>query len=246
MTNQIPEVSQLPADRLTRDQEAALCRKIAHKDEDALNLLVMHNMREALLYTARVTNGQIDEATRLSLCYQEMIMSARRFKPGKGRPRFFGFAKVGLRGRMKRYYQSLRPVRNADSALSLDAMAKEPVRQTVLRVNNRTIPHTTGEEINGYSHRETVTGEMEGTDWDLRFARDHWGMIRTKLDALLSAQQWMVIDLAYFKGWSFSMIANKLNLTRSAVQAAHKKAIKKLRDGVAANPQLLYVEDTGA
>jgi RNA polymerase sigma factor (sigma-70 family) len=205
-------------------------------------------MREALLYTSRVCNGDIDEATRISLCYQELCMSAPRFKPGG--IRFFAFAKVGLRGRMIRHRKTLLTVRNAYDTLSIDSL--EGYRTNHL---HKAYVHgikfaSTPDELRSpaddkeFSRREIVTGEIDSPDWDRTFAIDQWRVIREGLKHLLSDQQWMVLDLVYYNHMNFTEIGKRLDLTRSAIQAAHRKAIKKLRDGLVANPQLLYVEDT--
>src|ERR1035437_7822229 len=156
--------------KLTLGEEAVLVYKIKAGDEDALNALVMANMREALKYSQRVSYDRIDEPTRVSLCYQEMMMSGRRFIPGG--IRFFAFAKAGLRGRMKTYWTSLNAVRNAGEIFSLDARVPD-----------------FWDEKNRASVREKVTGEMEEPKTNLFVAKDHWQTIRRELSDELSDQQ---------------------------------------------------------
>src|ERR1017187_3018830 len=112
------QLDQFSSKKLSRDEEAVLAAAIKLGNEAAVTFLVLANMREALLYTGKVCEGKLEEGIRVSLCCQEMCMSARRFKPGG--IRFFAFAKAGLRGRMKSYWESLRVVRNSEPTVSLD------------------------------------------------------------------------------------------------------------------------------
>jgi RNA polymerase sigma factor (sigma-70 family) len=240
-------IDQFPNRRLSREEEARLSVWIRKGHEAALNELVIANMHEALRYTSRVCNGELPEDIRVSLCYQEMCMAARRFKPGWGR-RFFAFAKAGLRGRMKTYWKSLRTVRNAESTISLDSLgATHGFNPDIKPLDGKTKRRMGGSNAvdENPSAREVLTGEICRPNWDRHFAIDQWNVIREGLKDLLSDQQWMILDLVYKSDMNFPEIGKKLGLTRSAIHAAHRKAIKKLRDGLQANPRLLYVEDTG-
>jgi RNA polymerase sigma factor (sigma-70 family) len=240
-------IDQFPSKRLTRAEEVTLAGRIRSGEEKAVNDLVLANMREALRYTSRVCNGELPEDIRVSLCYQEMYMAARRFKPGWGR-RFFAFAKAGLRGRMKTYWKSLRTVRNAESTISLDHVsATHGIDLDITPLDGKTKRRMGGSNAadDNPSAREVLTGEICRPNWDRHFAIDQWNVIREGLKDLLSDQQWMILDLVYKSDMNFPKIGKKLGLTRSAIHAAHRNAIKKLRDGLQANPRLLYVEDTG-
>jgi RNA polymerase sigma factor (sigma-70 family) len=242
--NPLPLLDQFPALKLDREAEAALARQIKAGSGAAVTTLVMANMREALLYTSRVCNGAIDEQTRASLCYQELCMSAPRFRPGG--IRFFAFAKVGLRGRMIRHKKTLLTVRNAYNTVSIDILDQRGAQGGPNQVRFTPAELVSPADDKERSKREMITGEIDSPDWDRTFAVDQWRVIREGLKHLLSDQQWMVLDLVYFNHMNFTEIGKRLDLTRSAIQAAHRKAIKKLRDGLVANPQLLYVEDTRA
>ena len=241
--NPLPLLDQFSAQKLSPQEEAYLANEVRGGSKAAATKLVMANMREALLYTGRVCNGAIDEQTRASLCYQELCMSAPRFRPGG--IRFFAFAKVGLRGRMIRYRKSLLTVRNSYNTVSIDSLENVGVAK-VRELKFLTTPAELRSPADDKEHscREAVTGESESPNWDRAFAIDQWRVIREGLKHILSDQQWMVLDLVYYNHMNFTEIGKRLDLTRSAIQAAHRKAIKKLRDGLAANPQLLYVEDT--
>jgi RNA polymerase sigma factor (sigma-70 family) len=218
--------------KLSREAEAELAQKIKRRDETALNTLVMANMHAALLYSQRVSYDQIGVRDRISLCYQELTMSGRRFDPSKGR--FFAFAKAGLRGRMKRYWSSLNTVRNAAEVLSVDVLD----HQGGCLKKDRGRP-TGPEDDREISKREIITGEIQTPDPEPLLAKDHWETIRRVLADNLSEQQWMILDLAYMGELNFVQIGNLLGITRSGVHAAHRKAIAKLRDGIAEHKELL-------
>jgi len=242
-----PLFDQFPANRLPREEETRLAGLIRAGDEDALNTLVLANMREALLYTRRVCHDQIDEQTRVSLCYQEMIMSARRFKPGK--TRYFAFAKAGLRGRMKDYWSSLTTVRNAREMVSCEGLETYTMPGcggcrkwgTVFR---RVVPGTFGklrepEDDHEVSVREGYTNEIEMPNLEPMIAKDHWNQIRKRMASLLTDQQWMILDLTYKGDLTFPQIGKLLGLTRSAIHASHRNSIKKLRAAICADGRLL-------
>ena len=228
----INQIDQFPKGRLTLSEEAALAKEISCGSDEALNKLVLANMREALLYTERACYGRIDVSHRISLCYQEMIMSARRFVPGKNR--YFAFAKPGLRGRMKTYWNSLHAVRNSAGEVSTDVLDERGHSVSQSHAHRPVCP----EDDHERSYREMVTNEIEMPDQSAMMARDQWDLIRRTLADRLSKQQWMILDLTYKGGLNFPEIGELLGLTRSAIHAAHRKALHKLRDGVAENKGL--------
>lgn len=253
MIDSTDPLDQFSSVRLTREEEKALADRIAKGEEDALNELVMANMREALRYTQRVSYELIDARTRISLCYQEMCMSARRFIPGK--LRFFAFAKPGLRGRMKNYWTSLNVVRNAKQILNIDWVGypkpgdqiKQKIAQTSASVSSRlcgwrvlaTQTPSLAFVEQPRLYRESITGEAEDDKLELIMAKDHVHEIETRLKHLLTEREWMILNLTYRGGLNFPQIGKLLGLTRSAIHAAHRDAIKKLRVGIAKDPRLL-------
>ena len=171
-------------------------------------------------------------------------MSGKRFR--SGRTRFFAFAKAGLRGRMSTYWRSLSTVRNAKEIISSDSIEcmKIPgygfINRRSATADHRH-PHSEGEREDDHEHsfREAVTGEVEMPNLDAMLARDHWEVIKKKFDKVISKQQWMILDLAYMGGLNFPQIGKLLGLTRSAIHASHRNAIKKLRGAIRLDRRLL-------
>ena len=236
MNNPPPsQLDQFSSEKLTPEAEADLAEQIKQGSDSALTVLVMANMREALLYTGKVCDGKLDEGTRVSLCYQEMCMSARRFKPGG--IRFFAFAKAGLRGRMKNYWESLRVVRNGEPTVSLENLDNTHKRTAIPRSPDDDPEH---------SDREAMTGEVTEPETEQIIARDQWAVIRARYDKSLSEQQWMILSLIYQSGFNLPQVGHLLHLSKARIHAVHWKAIKKLRILLSRNPQLLYGEDSCA
>jgi len=222
-----PLVDNFTKCRMTREEEATLAKRIHQGDEDALVSLVMANMYEAMCYTKFVCRGSLDEATRVSLCYQELCMSGRRFN--SERQRFFAFAKAGLRGRMKTYRSSLNVVRNAKEVVSTDSI-------TGLRPTwKERLCYDRKEERD---HEELLGGSVM-PDHGGMLARDFVAEIKKRLRRVISEQQWMILDLTYQGGLSFPQIGTLLGLTRSAIHASHGHAMKKLRAAIKADKRLL-------
>lgn len=241
-------LDQFSSERLTPSEEAVLALEIIRGSEEALVKLVMANMHEALRYTQRVCNDRIDEPTRVSLCYQEMTMSGRRYR--SGRTRFFAFAKAGLRGRMKTYWRSLNTVRNAKEIISCESIEhfqrfhgrNNFVKQTMAfpeRHRAEVLPAEEEEDDHEESLREVVTGEVEMPNVDAFMAKDHWEAIQKKFRKTISEQQWMILDLAYRGNLNFPQIGKLLGLTRSAIHASHRNAIKRLRGAIRLDQRLL-------
>jgi RNA polymerase sigma factor (sigma-70 family) len=232
------QLDQFPSERLSPEAEADLAAQIKQGSEAAVTVLVLANMREAILYTGKC-DDRLDEGTRISLCYREMCMSAKRFRPGG--IRFFAFAKAGLRGCMKRHWESLRVVRNGDAAVSLEALDAAPSSGRHHRT--RSISPSPDDDKE-HSDREVVTGEVTQPATDQILARDEWAVIRKRYDKSLSEQQWMILSLIYLSGFNLPQVGKLLNLSKARIHAVHWKAIKKLRVLLSRNPQLLYGEDS--
>jgi RNA polymerase sigma factor (sigma-70 family) len=220
--------------QLTAIEEAALVARIKDGDEEALVELVMANMRRALLYTQRVDRGKIDLPSLVSVCYQELCMSAKRFDPRRGR--FFAFSKAGLRGRLFRHWNSFRVVRNQTEQTSLDAMASPRGGSSIHAMGATAVKeHQLSDDNSGngqFSTRESITGEVEEFEIDLIAARDQLAYIRKKFSSTISEHHWMIIELAYQGRLNFRQIGALLGVSRARISRCHAEAMTKLRNAV--------------
>lgn len=220
-------LDQFSTERLLPHEEDHLAKRIASGEEEALTRLVMANMREALLYTS-ACDSRLDEGTRVSLCYQELCMSARRFKPG--RKRFFAFSKPGLRGRMKTHWTSLRLVRTAKEVVSLDVPRKPGPKPRQAQISEE------GHELMDEDSQEDAAASPEMKEF---LIRDEWHHIRQLAKDRVTDQQWMMIDLVCRGGLTFPEIGKLVGMTKAGAHASYKKAIQKIRSAVLANRRLL-------
>lgn len=245
-------IDQFPEGRLTREEEAALSKKIQEGDEAAQNQLVIATMRQALRYTHRTSNGNVSEGDRVSLCYQRLMRAAKRFDATRGR--FFPFAKAALRGSMKTYWQDQGVVRNAAGVVSLDRLsgwtgqdytrdsargfssgsadlATEPGRHTAFLL--------AGGEEEESPGREPLTGEITPPEFDLIFARDEWAELSRRASPHLDSRHKMVLALIYRGGLNGPEIGKLMGVTRSRIHAIHREALQIIRDTMAPGGRLL-------
>lgn len=241
--------TQLPTEKLTRPQEDELATKIqATKDEDAMTRLVMCNLREAVTYARRISHGRLADDQLISICYAALQKNARRFKPGW--QRFFAYSKAGVRGDIKRHWGTLDVVKNKYT-ITLYA-ARMEARANAF--SGRLVQDKSG---NGYATEclsyndlkcSALTMPEESTDADLQpvFTKDRWEQVRPVIDQACNEREKMIITLAYQSGFNFQEIGKLLGVSRSAIQAAHAGAIRKIRCALGAKEGLLRDEDTGA
>lgn len=227
-------IDDFPRERLSRAEED----KLAGGSESDMVKLVMHSMREAILYTGRTCHDSIPVDERTSLCYQELMMSARRFKPG--RVRFFAFAKPGLRGRMKTHWRAQGAVRNATEMVSVESLISPNSHAD--GPHSRMVPNSLEvekEEPVTY-FREHYTGEITEPDTDGICNRDQWAAVEKLLAGKLNSRQRMVLTLVYKSGLNYPQIGKLLGVTRSLIHAIHRDAIKLIKDTIAADGRLLH------
>jgi RNA polymerase sigma factor (sigma-70 family) len=221
-------IDQFPKDRLSREEEATACTKDPTK-------LVLHSMREAILYTQRCCRDRIPEDERASICYQKLSSCVNRFKPGG--IRFFSFAKAGLRGAMKDYWTAQNSVRNAKGIVSVDQLSgwNGPDRKT----NHRSIGLGVENDEQKGSLRERVTGEVSYPETDEVCSRDQWAQIEKLVGPRLNDRQRMVLTLVYKSGLNFPEIGKLLGVTRSLIHSIHRDTVKLIRSLIAADGRLL-------
>jgi len=222
-----PLIDQFPEGRLSRAAEAALSRRIQKGSEAAQNELVLATMRQALLYTYRTSNGTVADDERVSLCYQRLMRAAKRFDPSRGR--FFAFAKAGLRGLMKTYWEDIGIVRNAEEIVSLDALEPKPNApdESLLPCPSRR------------RGREQLTGEIAEPEFDAIYSRDEWSELLKRAGKKLDSRHRMVISLIYRGGLNGPEIGKLMGVTRSRVHAIHREALEIIRDAVGPGGRLL-------
>jgi RNA polymerase sigma factor (sigma-70 family) len=206
---------------LTPIEEAYLTTRIAHtQGDDDINMLVLHNLREAVPYALTCCRCSLSEGEVLSLCYTALRKAAIRFKPGG--VRFFAYAKQDVRGEIARYWKTLEVVRNAGEHES-----------ETNDINRIPIHCSNGQEGEGviFEYEDgPIEPDYAEPEFDKIDLRERWKQIAPLLRSL-DARERLVIMLHYESGLSREQIAKMLvpSVTRQTIDNIHDAALKKLR-----------------
>lgn len=234
-------LSSLPQTPLTREEESALSVKARRRDEDAANKLVLHNMEEGFTYAKGVDKQRIkDDGEIFSLTYKALLGSAYRFNPKYGL-RFLAFAKVNIRGALKRYWASQDTVKNASLHYTGErGPSYFEIRQAAFEKLNENPDDRHGpldpDSMLGFDIDDAVS---ENTiDQRVEF-NEAMARVMPIIEGKLCAQEQMVLDLVYIAGFTFQEVGELLDISRSAVQLCRTRAIKKIRVELARSEQRL-------
>lgn len=212
----------LPDKVLTREEEDALAVVIRKtKDEDRINILVLHSMREAFSYGITCARKlPADEV--FSLCYTALRSAAPNFKPGQ--IRFFAYCKPYVRGEICKAFNNLPIVKGAktqqfvpDCLLGAEVGGDRDNREETLNH----IDDMLRKKV------DTVEPDMDGI-----MSRDEWRVLLPVFQERLSELERMVLELRYQSGFNFFHIGSLLKVSRQATQAAHNRAINKVRSAL--------------
>jgi len=209
----------IPETRLSLEQESALSDKIQaskKSDEDSINALALHNLREAFYY-ALACSKTLPPDDVYSLCYAALRYAATNFKYRGAR--FFPYSKAYIRGEIYKTFNDRNVVKDAIC---------EP-----LRLGDEEMVREIEESENGHplSLRRprnfiepTVESDLHGI-----VIRDEWGRIKPIFRDKLSEKERMVLELKFEGGFNFREIGDLLRVSRSDTQATHTRALRKVR-----------------
>jgi RNA polymerase sigma factor (sigma-70 family) len=201
----------LPECTLTQDEERNLFREWRRtKNDEVLVKLVLNNMRQAVLYARRICREQFEDGELISVCYSAMLRQARRYNPNR-RLSFFTFAKIGVRGDVNRYFRQLDTV----------------------KMSKRVSVPDWGEGIN--RKVEYVDNESAQTPQ----TRDDARFILRSIRRCCSEREQVMFALTYFGCLGFNETARLLGISRSAVQAMHRRSLEKVRGDCRLTERLL-------
>ena len=224
----------LPPDVFTRDQEFDLARKIQHApNDDDINSLVLHTMRDAFLYSKRVCRNKIADDELFSLCYLALRRSAKRFRPGT--LRFMAFSKIAIRGEISDYWKTIDVVKHSSlheeettkylhngwAAVFLPAGAS---------TGDGEFDDADYEDWNFKPAFDQLIEPHEEADFRSIDFRERLRIVEDIIKKKLTEQEQMVIDLVYRGHLNFQQIGDLTATTRSAAQSTHAKALRKIRN----------------
>jgi RNA polymerase sigma factor (sigma-70 family) len=229
--NYCPELGGFPS----RDIFAGLPQSLKDEDEKSLPVesLVMHNMREAILYAGRCARGRIEPGDLFSLCYTALGKAAPRFRPGG--IRFFAYAKQDIRGEIARYWKSLDVVKNSSEHES-------ETHPQVIR-KNFTSGAEEGEEEGHELDVEAIEPQFSEPEFEAINVRERWSIVAPLLHKYLNERERMVLSLVYESGFNFEQIRNLVvpTVSRSAIQNTHGRALRKIRNALFREKKLYTV-----
>lgn len=208
--------------RLKRWKRCKKKKRLPKRLQEVMNTLVMANMRDALPYARKCCESRLKDDVLVSLCYDALTRSALRFQPN--RQRFFVFSKGSIRGRIRRYWASLNPVRNVNAFLSIDQMTPAVERETP--GDTEVAPKTTA-PTDGLSYTPPDTKSLED--------RDQFRAIFKRVKGLLTEHEWDICRLRYDKDYNFPEIGELLHISKSAAHATHAAVLRKIRNALDRN-----------
>lgn len=228
----------LPEHPLTTEEENVLAKIIQGnraapmrlRKEDAINKLVLHNMRESIPYAMRCCRSGLEESEIFSLCYSALMKAVTNFKPNN--IRFFAYSKVYVRGEISRTWKKRDVVKSA----SLHETSPEP--DFIRRMVN---------EGDQKSERELVVRDIKPIEPDfvepefrLIDLKEKWRVVEPLLRRVLGDRERTILTLYYEAGFPFEEIGDLLvpNISRQRVQIIHNEAMVKLRGALIRDKKL--------
>jgi len=212
----------VPETRLSLEQERQLSDKIQaskKSDEDAINTLTMHNLREAFYY-ALACSRTLPPDEVYSLCYAALRYAATNFKYRGAR--FFPYSKAYIRGEIYKTFNDRNVVKEA-VCVPLRLEDEEKARAIEDLVEDGHFLHLRRDADKNFIE-PTVESDLHGIA-----IRDEWARIKPIFRAKLSEKERMILELKFEGGLNFREIGDLLRVSRSDTQATHTRALRKIR-----------------
>lgn len=202
----------IPETKLTPEREQELATR---KDEDSLNELAMHSLREAFLYARRCYPG-LEDGELISVCFTSLLAAAKNFRPG--RIGFFGFAKASIRGALSKYLRTKHVVKRGPRETEALPDPEEEV------------------EDNDTSTVIRRPAEPEATmpAFDQIHIAELWAEIEPLMQSVLTPEERLVLELNFKGNLNLREIGELRGCSRAAMSLVKIAALKKLRKRLAA------------
>jgi len=215
---------QLSTEPLTPEMAAACSKRIQAnpKDADAIEIMVVHSLREAVLFLRELSHGKLTDGELVSIAYKALERSARSFQPGRGH-RYFYFAKKALRGVLIEHWRALDTVKHGKASVPWEeAMTQKPRKQ-----------HPDLDDAE-------TTNELEGrteADFSGIYEREDWERVQAAMKCLTKFERALVLFIRA-TGFSFRETAEEFNCSRAWVGLCYNRALDKLRAVLVKKPRL--------
>lgn len=160
-------------------------------------------MHEAVLYAKACCSNEIPDDELVSICYDAMVKTARRFSPKRGR--FFAFCKPRIRGSLLRHWKTTAAVvRNADT----------------VSVNN---PDAEDTEI------EVPETSFSEPDFDSILFRERWADVSRIIAKTCTDRERAIMQLVFSLHCTFEEAGTAFHISRAAAQAIASKVIDRVK-----------------
>lgn len=226
----------LPNEKLSKESEALLAKAIQRGDAKSLERLVISSLREAVVYGRQFYAGTFSDSELMSVCYGVLASSAKRFDPS--RQRFMAFCKCGIRGAIKRYWQTFDPVRNASVKRRKDGYDTHlPTFMDFdyLRLHGKESEKT---EVGDPEFESEPLGTQD-PDWSGIHARERSSKVWAQIKKILTEREEMILFLKYDLGFNYVEIGSLLGISATLALYEHRDALAKLRQNLEPLKQLI-------
>lgn len=197
-------LDQFPAEKLTKEQEISLTNR--HR----FNSLVLGTMREAVAYARTCSNGKIEDSELVSICYDAMLKTAKRFDPRRGY-RFFAFCKPRIRGALQDYWVAREPVRNAHT------VPLEPVP-------------THSPDPEGWADTDNPATPTQEPEFEAINFREQFRKVSDIMARHCTDRERAILIMVFTHSFTFEEAGDLFGISRQMVQNISAKAIEKIKN----------------
>jgi RNA polymerase sigma factor (sigma-70 family) len=207
---------QLSTEPLTQDQANACAARIKKnpKDSDAIEFLVVHSLREAVLFLRELSRGRQSDGELVSIAYKALERSARSYAPAKGK-RFFYFAKKALRGVLIEHWRSLETVKHANASVNWEEAATQ-IKS-----------HKLHPDLEDPEATSSLEGHIDA-DFSSIYSKEDFERVLEAMKCLTKFERALVMFIRA-TGFGFREAADEFGCSRAWVGLCYNRALDKLR-----------------
>lgn len=209
----INDVNQTFPEPLTPEKERELLAR--KSEENSRNLLLLHNMREAVRYGCAVAHWRLPVCEIVSLAAEALLRSIDRytFRDDKSPKPLINYARACIRGRVVEAWRFRNPVEPGDTVTeNLYADQSEDPAEAVMR-------------------REDGLDECVSPEFDAIDIRERMEIIRPHFKKLRESEKRILI-LLFESRMTGADIARMLGCSRANIRETKVRSLRKIRQGL--------------
>lgn len=166
-------------------------------------------MREAVTYARTCCKGKIEDPELVSICYDAMLKTAKRFNPSMGH-RFFAFCKPRIRGALQDHWVAQEPVRNAHT------VALEPVP-------------TKSPDPEGWGDMDNPATPTQEPEFEAINFREQFRQVANIMARHCTDRERAILIMVFTHSFTFEEAGDLFGISRQMVQNIAAKAIEKIK-----------------